>query len=445
MDQPGNKLNPQELYRLPWSLTDNAISWLEVTTACNLACQGCYRDTRSPDGHKSLAQIADDLAVFKRTRNSDCISIAGGDPLVHPQIVEIVRMIHEGGWKPIVNTNGLALTPQLLGELKRAGVYGFTFHIDTSQRRGDAKRTTTEAGYNMLRQRFAQMLAREGGIACSFNQTVTTDTLDEVPDVMRWAQRHPDIVHSVVFILYREPKLFENEYDYYANGQKIPVEEDYKRPDAWGGERPLRADDVVAKLREVDPDFAPCAYLGGTANPQSTKWLLATRVANPNRGFGYYSPRVMEVLQQSHHLFTGNWLAYSPPSTLSKGRASLAAFSLFDRKMRSSAWRFLRNGLRRPKELLQRAHSQSFLIIQPIDLTRDGRADMCDGCPDMTVHEGKLYWSCRLEEIKQHGCFVTAVPRRRENSVGAAEELAAATRTSASDAASCEPPPPAAC
>jgi len=28
------ELSPREYYRLPWSLTDNAISWLEVTDDC---------------------------------------------------------------------------------------------------------------------------------------------------------------------------------------------------------------------------------------------------------------------------------------------------------------------------------------------------------------------------------------------------------------------------
>ena len=37
---------------------------------------------------------------------------------------------------------------------------------------------------------------------------------------------------------------------------------------------------------------------------------------------------------------------------------------------------------------------------------------MCDGCPDMTVHEGKLVWSCRLEEPRTFGTFVQSVPRQ---------------------------------
>ena len=256
------------------------------------------------------------------------------------------------------------------------------------------------------------MLAREGGLSCSFNQTVTTDTLDQVPDVVRWAQRRPDIVHSVVFILYREPALFDGEFRYFAGGRDVSVDEQYKKPVDWRGDRTVRAPLVVAKIREADPEFEPCAYLGGTNNPNSTKWMFGTRIANRQRGFGYVSPKVMELIQNAHHAVNGTWLAYSAPDTLGMGRTSLASFSLLDPRMRKSALRFASNVLRHPKELLERAYSQTFLIIQPIDLLPDGRADMCDGCPDMTVHKGKLYWSCRLEEIKEYGCFVHAAPKK---------------------------------
>ena len=47
------RLDHRQLYRLPWSLPDNSISWLEPTAACNLACFGCYREN-DPKGHKPL-------------------------------------------------------------------------------------------------------------------------------------------------------------------------------------------------------------------------------------------------------------------------------------------------------------------------------------------------------------------------------------------------------
>ncbi|MGI5860876.1 MAG: radical SAM protein [Myxococcales bacterium] len=415
------RLQPKSYFRLPWSLTDNGISWLEVTPRCNLACVGCYRDTKSGH-HKSLREIASELAVFRRERNSDCMSVAGGDPLVHPEIVEITRMIRQGGWKPIINTNGLALTRELLRDLKRAGVFGFTFHVDTSQKRPDSP-TTSEEGHNRLRQRLAEMLASEGGIACSFNQTVVDTTLDQVPDVVRWAAKHPDIVHTVVFILYREPRLM-GQFDYYANGERIDVGQTYEETQ-WGGDRVLKAQDVVDKIREVEPTFEPSAYLNGTVDPESTKWLIGVRVATKDTTLGYVSPRFMEAVQYGSHWIRRRWLSYSDPRFLSHGRAAVLAFSPFDKGMRDIAFNYARHVVRRPTNLLRRAHLQAITIIQPIDFLPDGRQNMCDGCPDITVHEGKLYWSCRLEEIKQYGCFVHSVPRtvqqtkRPENRIAA--------------------------
>lgn len=400
------ELTPSRYYRLPWSLTDNGISWLEVTDACNLDCKGCYRP--HIDHHKSLAQIDEELAVFKRLRKSDCMSIAGGDPLVHPEIVEIVRRVRAGGWKPILNTNGLALGPRLLHRLKEAGVAGFTFHIDTTQKRADSS-ATTEKGHNALRTRFAEMVAAEGGLGCSFNQTVSHDTLDQVQDTVAWAQERPDIVHTVVFILFRTPYL-SGDFDLYANGRKISLFETYEDRE-WGGDRLLQARDVVARIRAVDPEFEPSAYLNGTVDPDSTKWLIGARLASRQRGYGYVGPRFMETVQQGHHLLKGTWLSYSDPKYLAMGRSTAALFSLVDPRMRSISRRYAGEVLRHPKKIREQLHLQTFTIIQPIDILSDGRMDMCDGCPDMTVHEGQLYWSCRLEEIKSHGCFAHAVPR----------------------------------
>ena len=402
------EINPQKYYRLPWSLTDNGISWLEVTTKCNLACKGCYRDQDS-GGHKTLDEISADLDVFAAVRRSDCISIAGGDPLVHPRIVDIVATIRRRGWKPVLNTNGLALTPDLLHELKMAGVAGFTIHIDTSQKRPDNPSAVTESDHNPLRQKYAEMLAREGGIACSFNQTVKHDTLEDIPAVVRWATAHADIVHTMVFILYREPNYF-GDSAIYANGREIDLGSVYDNS-GWGGQDVLEAADVAARIQEADPHYEPCGYLNGTVDPGSTKWLLAMRVGTRDRTYGYASPRFMEFAQNANHLLRKRWLSYASPRTMAAGKMATLAFSLVDGGMRTVAGRFLASAFVNPSLFFKKAYLQGFMVIQPIDTMPDGQMNMCDGCPDMTVHDGKLYWSCRLEEIKKYGAFVSAVPR----------------------------------
>jgi hypothetical protein len=88
----------------------------------------------------------------------------------------------------------------------------------------------------------------------------------------------------------------------------------------------------------------------------------------------------------------------------------LAGFAPVDREVRHMASRWAKDCLKRPWTALERIHFQSILVIQPIDMMADGEMNMCDGCPDMTVHDGELVWSCRLDEKQQYGCFLTAAP-----------------------------------
>ena len=402
-------LDHRQLYRLPWNLSDNAIAWLEPTMKCNLACEGCYR--ANINEHKSLDEIAADLDVFERYRNTDGVSIAGGDPLTHPDVIDIVRMVADRGWKPLLNTNGLALSEGLLRKMKRAGLFGLTFHIDSKQHRPKWK-DKTEQEHNVLRLHFAEMVARVGGLTCSFNATVYEDTLDAVPDLVQWAQDHIDIVHVMVFICYREPAQ-PNEFDYYAGGNKVDVapltyEDTSQRID-------IGAPEVVAKIRERIPDFEPCAYLNGTEKPDSFKWLLTNRIGTHSKIYGYTGPKLIEMAQVSHHLQKGRYLAYAPPAVHRRGRSMLWLWP-FDRGIRQTLLRAIRS----PSLLFRRLHLQSIMIISPVDVLPDGRQNMCDGCPDMTVWEGELAWSCRLEECIHFGQFMRTVPK--EHAIPKTEE-----------------------
>ena len=53
------------------------------------------------------------------------------------------------------------------------------------------------------------------------------------------------------------------------------------------------------------------------------------------------------------------------------------------------------------------------MIIQPVDFLPSGAQNMCDGCPDMTIYNGELVWSCRMEELKHFGSWVRTVPREQ--------------------------------
>lgn len=394
---------------MPWTLPDNAISWLEPTSVCNLACDGCYREN-VPNSHKPLEIIRQELETLKRLRNADGVSIAGGDPLLHPHIVDIVRLIAEMGMKPIVNTNGSVLTTELLKDLKRAGVYGFTFHIDSKQGRPQWK-NKNEIELNELRLYYAEMLKEIGGISCAFNSTVYEDTLQYVPSLVEWAGKHIDKVQVMVFILYRAavPNL---PFDWYVGRNKIDMSPlvysftEQKKID-------LTSPEVVAAIRQRFPDFTPSAYLNGTEKPDSFKWLLTGRIGTRKNILGYVGPKFLEIMQTVHHLFTGKYLAYAKPSLTSKGRLMML-LSPFDASVRHIAKRYLASAFTNPLNLFRGIYYQSIMIIQPVDFLPNGAQNMCDGCPDITVWKGELVWSCRLEELKHFGCWARTVPQDGE-------------------------------
>lgn len=104
--------------------------------------------------------------------------------------------------KPIVLTNAEKLTPALLHNLKKAGLSGFTIHIDSHQKR-PGWTGKSEAEHNELRAKYADMIADEKGLLVIFNSTVYPSTYHEIPDVVQWAQKNVHKVDGVVFITYR--------------------------------------------------------------------------------------------------------------------------------------------------------------------------------------------------------------------------------------------------
>lgn len=405
-----NQLSPIDLYRLPWNLADNPISWLEPTSKCNLYCDGCYRENKN-QSHKSMDEIKQELEVFAKYRKTDSISIAGGEPLTHPQIAEIVSLVGQFGWKPTINSNGALLNEELLIKLKKAGVWGFTFHVDSGQARPEWK-GKNELELNDLRYKLAKLLADAGGISCTFNATIYPENLKYVPELLNWAHENIDIVQSMVFIIYRMA-ILGNNLDFYVGDKQVKFDEVMYSKNDDNRRTDISSEEIVGLVRENCPDFMPCAFLNGTEKVDTYKWLLSGRIGSKSKIFGYVGPKFMEIVQSLKHIATGTYLAYSRPSN---HIVSPLYFLLapFDKGLRKAISGYFREILKNPAQILKLPRYQTVLIIQPADIYSDGRVNMCDGCPDITVWNGSLVWSCRMEEQNRWGQNVRVVPRNNK-------------------------------
>src|ERR1043166_9106423 len=98
------------------------------TRRCNLACGYCneYDDFSPPIPTDVMLRRIDLLAGL----GTSIITISGGEPLLHPEIEEIIRRIRHHGMISGMITNGYLLTPKKIQSLNEAGLEHLQISID---------------------------------------------------------------------------------------------------------------------------------------------------------------------------------------------------------------------------------------------------------------------------------------------------------------------------
>jgi MoaA/NifB/PqqE/SkfB family radical SAM enzyme len=95
---------------------------------CNLTCKYCneYDDFSKPVPTETMFRRVDKLAAL----GTSVITISGGEPLLHPELDEIIRRIRKCGMIAGLITNGYLLTAERIQKLNRAGLEWLQISID---------------------------------------------------------------------------------------------------------------------------------------------------------------------------------------------------------------------------------------------------------------------------------------------------------------------------
>ena len=392
-------------YRWPWSSNDNPVQWLEVTDVCNMHCKGCYRSYMV--GHRPVSTLKEEVEFCIRMRNIDTVCIAGGEPLIHPDIVELVRYIAGRKLKPNIITNTHAMTPQLVRDLWKAGLYGFTCHIDMMQERPGTPRARSEVELEPLRQRVADMVheVTGGRVYLTFNMTIYHENFRDIPEVVRWAHRNVPKVCGLDFITYRGIPVSDDvkwETGEAPEGELGYAERDRRQID-------ITSVDVYNLLKDNFGElYEPAGYLGGTGRANEYKWFGQAALLERNgKMHGSAGSRTFEFLQMTHHWFRGRYFMYLRSRTTPR-IAILATALLGDRAMARTRRRVALS-LLNPVNWFRPLYTQSIGINQPPDLLDNGMGSMCESCPDACVHGDSLVSSCRWDEYRKYGRLLSTI------------------------------------
>lgn len=108
---------------------------INLTRRCNLACAHCYMDaaTLKDGGANELtaAEVRGLLDEIAGRSAATMVVLTGGEPLLRPDLEELLAHGTGLGLSMVVGTNGVALTERRVQSLKAAGAMGVGISIDS--------------------------------------------------------------------------------------------------------------------------------------------------------------------------------------------------------------------------------------------------------------------------------------------------------------------------
>ena len=152
---------------------------LYVTEQCNLHCEYCTEFDNSiphPD-LQTVKQWIDKIKSLGCMR----IGIQGGEPLKHPDIIEIVRYIKSSGMSCSMSSNAFLITEKLLNGLKDAGLDSIHVSIDSIEPQPSTKKCIALVADKLE-------MIRKSKINLHLTSVLFKESLPELPEVFDWAK-----------------------------------------------------------------------------------------------------------------------------------------------------------------------------------------------------------------------------------------------------------------
>jgi radical SAM protein with 4Fe4S-binding SPASM domain len=158
----------------------------EVTNACNLRCEQCHASSGKPlpdeldteEGKKLL----DEIAAIDEFRS---LVITGGEPLMRPDILELVGYARSLGLEITLATNGTLLTRDIARELKRMGVVNVAIGLNANDRQVHEQITRVPGSFEKTMRAIAAVA--ETGMGLHINATAMEENREAVPGLLDFA------------------------------------------------------------------------------------------------------------------------------------------------------------------------------------------------------------------------------------------------------------------
>lgn len=157
-----------------------------ITTACNCRCRMCNMWKKKPVIVKDYKKLID----FMKKNKVLVLSLTGGEPMLHPNLLEIIRYAKSKGFMVHMATNGTLLTLEKAKALKIAGLDIISFSIDHYTPAVQDNLRRHKGAFNKVLN--AVKIVKEAGIPFSTSTVVTLFNYKNIDKVIRFVDKKLD-------------------------------------------------------------------------------------------------------------------------------------------------------------------------------------------------------------------------------------------------------------
>ena len=183
--------NPEDVMEV----LSTCLALIEIVDSCNLSCPTCFAASPVGVGSKLDAKPLEDIlmrvkGVLERKGNIEILQLSGGEPTLHPQLLDILDWIYEEERIDfaLLNTNGvmLAKDDEFLAEIgKRARRGHFQLYLQFDGLQEAGQKELRGADLRKLKKEVMDRCEREG-IPVTLATTVNEDNLEHLWEIIEF-------------------------------------------------------------------------------------------------------------------------------------------------------------------------------------------------------------------------------------------------------------------
>ena len=160
----------------------------EVTRSCNLACKHCRAEAH-PEPYPGELDTAEAKALIDTFPEvgKPIIIFTGGDPMMRPDVYELVAYAHAKGLPCAFSPNGTLITPELAEKIRDAGVDRVSISIDGADAASHDDFRGVPGAFDASMRGIGFL--KEAGVPFQINTTVTRNNLHSFKDIFQLCER----------------------------------------------------------------------------------------------------------------------------------------------------------------------------------------------------------------------------------------------------------------